>query len=133
MRLHEGLFSLYFFLTFCVSLLASVTVWIFDVILMIKYLMYFIGGGSLHTCLILIAHTQIGPSLFASNIGSEHFVGLAGSGAATGIAVVSYEWQVLLASSRSIIVIVGCDFTIQGMFVMERVSLKALENRTGMQ
>lgn len=37
---------------------------------------------------------QVGPSLFASNIGSEHFVGLAGSGAATGIGVVSYEWQV---------------------------------------
>lgn len=35
----------------------------------------------------------VGPSLFASNIGSEHFVGLAGSGAATGIGVVSYEWQ----------------------------------------
>lgn len=27
-------------------------------------------------------------------MGSEHFVGLAGSGAATGIAVVAYEWQV---------------------------------------
>jgi len=38
---------------------------------------------------------QVGPSLFASNIGSEHFVGLAGSGAATGIGVVSYEWQVM--------------------------------------
>lgn len=37
----------------------------------------------------------VGPSLFASNIGSEHFIGLAGSGAATGIGVVSYEWQVL--------------------------------------
>lgn len=36
----------------------------------------------------------MGPSLFASNMGSEHFVGLAGSGAATGIAVVAYEWQV---------------------------------------
>ncbi|EDO46200.1 predicted protein, partial [Nematostella vectensis] len=35
----------------------------------------------------------VGPSLFASNMGSEHFIGLAGSGAATGIAVVSYEWQ----------------------------------------
>ena len=42
----------------------------------------------------LINYTQVGPSLFASNIGSEHFVGLAGSGAATGIGVVSYEWQV---------------------------------------
>lgn len=36
----------------------------------------------------------VGPSLFASNIGSEHFIGLAGSGAATGVGVVSYEWQV---------------------------------------
>ncbi|XP_031565943.1 sodium/glucose cotransporter 5-like [Actinia tenebrosa] len=35
----------------------------------------------------------VGPSLFASNMGSEHFIGLAGSGASTGIAVVSYEWQ----------------------------------------
>ncbi|KXJ23310.1 sodium/glucose cotransporter 5 [Exaiptasia diaphana] len=35
----------------------------------------------------------VGPSLFASNIGSEHFIGLAGSGAANGIAVVSYEWE----------------------------------------
>ena len=38
---------------------------------------------------------QVGPSLFASNIGSEHFIGLAGSGAATGVGVGSYEWQVL--------------------------------------
>lgn len=36
----------------------------------------------------------MGPSLFASNIGSEHFVGLAGSGAATGIGVAAWEWQV---------------------------------------
>lgn len=35
----------------------------------------------------------VGPSLFVSNIGSEHFIGLAGSGAATGIGVASYEWQ----------------------------------------
>jgi len=35
----------------------------------------------------------VGPSLFVSNIGSEHFIGLAGSGAATGIGVGSYEWQ----------------------------------------
>ena len=44
---------------------------------------------------------QVGPSLFASNIGSEHFVGLAGSGAATGIGVVSYEWQVCIFSNYS--------------------------------
>lgn len=37
---------------------------------------------------------QIGASLFSSNIGSEHFIGLAGSGAASGIAVVAFEWGV---------------------------------------
>ena len=34
----------------------------------------------------------IGASLFASNIGSEHFIGLAGSGAASGMAVGHFEW-----------------------------------------
>jgi hypothetical protein len=37
---------------------------------------------------------MVGGSLFASNIGGTHFVGIAGDGAATGIAVVAYEWQV---------------------------------------
>ncbi|BFZ20478.1 hypothetical protein BsWGS_23517 [Bradybaena similaris] len=35
----------------------------------------------------------VGASLFSSNIGSEHFVGLAGTGAASGIAMVLYEWN----------------------------------------
>ncbi len=35
----------------------------------------------------------VGTSLFATNIGSEHFIGLAGSGAATGLAVGCYEWS----------------------------------------
>lgn len=35
----------------------------------------------------------VGASLFASNIGSEHFVGLAGSGAARGMAVGWFEWS----------------------------------------
>ena len=37
---------------------------------------------------------QIGMSLFASNIGSVNFVGIAGSGAASGTAVVMFEWNV---------------------------------------
>uniref|UniRef100_A0A8C5A8U1 Solute carrier family 5 member 2 n=1 Tax=Gadus morhua TaxID=8049 RepID=A0A8C5A8U1_GADMO len=37
----------------------------------------------------------VGASLFASNIGSGHFVGLAGTGAASGIAVGSFEWNAL--------------------------------------
>ncbi|XP_071976171.1 sodium/myo-inositol cotransporter 2 isoform X2 [Engystomops pustulosus] len=35
----------------------------------------------------------VGASLFASNVGSGHFIGLAGSGAASGIAVNAYEWN----------------------------------------
>lgn len=36
----------------------------------------------------------MGASLFASNIGSGHFIGLAGSGAAGGIGAIAYEWNV---------------------------------------
>ncbi len=35
----------------------------------------------------------IGASLFSANIGSEHFIGLAGSGASSGLAVGCYEWS----------------------------------------
>ncbi|XP_054711185.1 sodium/myo-inositol cotransporter 2-like [Uloborus diversus] len=37
----------------------------------------------------------VGASLFASNIGSEHFIGLAGSGAAAGISVGAFELNAL--------------------------------------
>ncbi|XP_078403969.1 sodium/glucose cotransporter 2 [Cetorhinus maximus] len=37
----------------------------------------------------------VGASLFASNIGSGHFVGLAGTGAASGLAVGGFEWNAL--------------------------------------
>ncbi|CAH1232495.1 SLC5A1 [Branchiostoma lanceolatum] len=37
----------------------------------------------------------VGASLFASNIGSVHFVGLAGTASASGIAVVAYEWNAI--------------------------------------
>lgn len=37
---------------------------------------------------------QVGASLFASNIGSGHFVGLAGAGAATGIGIAVFELNV---------------------------------------
>lgn len=36
----------------------------------------------------------VGMSLFASNIGSVNFVGIAGSGAASGLSVVMFEWNV---------------------------------------
>ena len=39
---------------------------------------------------------EVGASLFASNIGAEHFVGLAGTAAYSGIAVGFYEWGAVL-------------------------------------
>ncbi|HPA45563.1 MAG TPA: sodium:solute symporter [bacterium] len=46
---------------------------------------YFLAGRH-------VAWWAIGASLFASNISSEHFIGLAGSGAASGFAVGNFEW-----------------------------------------
>ncbi|KAK7091957.1 sodium/glucose cotransporter 2-like [Littorina saxatilis] len=45
---------------------------------------YFLAGRSMHW-------VPVGASLFASNIGSGHFVGLAGSGAASGIGIAVFE------------------------------------------
>uniref|UniRef100_A0A671F2W2 Solute carrier family 5 member 4 n=1 Tax=Rhinolophus ferrumequinum TaxID=59479 RepID=A0A671F2W2_RHIFE len=42
-----------------------------------------------------VAWWPMGASLFASNIGSGHFVGLAGTGAASGIATAAFEWNAL--------------------------------------
>ncbi|KAF5914214.1 sodium/myo-inositol cotransporter 2 isoform X6 [Diceros bicornis minor] len=47
---------------------------------------YFLAGGDM-------VWWPVGASLFASNVGSGHFVGLAGSGAATGISVTAYEFN----------------------------------------
>jgi SSS family solute:Na+ symporter len=46
---------------------------------------YFLAGRD-------VAWWAIGASLFSSNIGSEHFIGLAGTGAASGMAVGHFEW-----------------------------------------
>ncbi|XP_062340323.1 sodium/glucose cotransporter 1 [Osmerus eperlanus] len=47
----------------------------------------------------------IGASLFASNIGSGHFVGIAGTAAASGIAIGGFEWNALV-----VVVILGWLF-----------------------
>jgi SSS family solute:Na+ symporter len=46
---------------------------------------YFLAGRD-------VGWFAVGASLFASNIGSEHLVGLAGTGAASGLAVGHFEW-----------------------------------------
>lgn len=50
---------------------------------------YFLAGRSMW-------FLPIGASLFVSNIGTEHFIGLAGSGAANGISVGAWEFNALL-------------------------------------
>jgi SSS family solute:Na+ symporter len=47
---------------------------------------YFLAGHS-------IGWFAVGASLFSTNISSEHFIGLAGSGASAGLAVGCYEWS----------------------------------------
>src|SRR6202020_1523194 len=46
---------------------------------------YFLAGRT-------IGWFAIGASLFVSNISTEHFIGLAGSGATSGLAVGDFEW-----------------------------------------
>jgi SSS family solute:Na+ symporter len=50
---------------------------------------YFLAGRN-------IGWFAIGASLFVSNISTEHFIGLAGSGASSGIAAGNFEWQASL-------------------------------------
>ncbi|XP_072045368.1 sodium/glucose cotransporter 4-like [Amphiura filiformis] len=40
---------------------------------------------------------QVGASVFASNIGSQHFIGIAGTAAASGYAVALYEWLAIFS------------------------------------
>lgn len=47
---------------------------------------YFLAGHS-------VGWFAIGATLFATNISSEHFIGLAGSGASSGLPVGCYEWS----------------------------------------
>ncbi|XP_057605078.1 sodium/myo-inositol cotransporter 2 isoform X2 [Hippopotamus amphibius kiboko] len=51
---------------------------------------YFLAGGDM-------VWWPVGASLFASNVGSGHFVGLAGSGAAAGLSVAAYEFNGLFS------------------------------------
>lgn len=50
---------------------------------------YFLAGRN-------VGWFAIGASLFVSNISTEHFIGLAGSGATTGLAVGHFEWLACL-------------------------------------
>ncbi len=60
---------------------------------------YFLAGRS-------IGWIAIGASLFATNISSEHFLGLAGTGSQSGLAVGQFEWLACL-----ILLLLGWVFT----------------------
>jgi Na+/proline symporter len=66
---------------------------------------YFLAGRSM-------TWVFVGASLFASNIGSEHFIGLAGSGAASGLAVGAFELNVSFWRSMPQIINCGMDLEI---------------------
>ncbi len=50
---------------------------------------YFLAGRS-------VGWIAIGMSIFAANISSEHFIGLAGYGASRGLAVGNFEWLAII-------------------------------------
>lgn len=71
--------------------------WSMQVYILSLYFMYLATNTILSHINIFVTFMQflkVGASLFASNIGSEHFVGLAGSGAAAGIGVAAFELNV---------------------------------------
>lgn len=67
---------------------------------------------------------SIGFSLFASNLGTDHLVGLAGSGAASGMAVGNYEW-----SASYTLLLLGWVFLPQYMARKIRTVPEFLEKR----
>ena len=60
----------------------------------------------------------IGASLFVSNISTEHFIGLAGSGATSGLAVGHFEWLACL-----ILLILGWAFDSDPQLAWARAGL----------
>ncbi|KAM7311238.1 putative sodium/glucose cotransporter [Ixodes scapularis] len=71
---------------------------------------YFLASRSMHWI-------PVGASLFASNIGSGHFVGLAGSGAASGIGIAGFELNAVF-----ILILLGWFFV--PVYVASGVSAK---------
>ncbi len=62
---------------------------------------YFLAGRSLRW-------PMIGASLFAANISAEHFVALAGSGFAVGIAIGAWEWAAVFCLAPLILIFLPC-------------------------
>lgn len=78
--------------------LAAIVVWVNQKIGSADAEHFFLGGRHVHWW-------AIGFSLFATNVGTDHLVGLAGSGAAGGLAVGTYEF-----SACTILLVLGWSF-----------------------
>src|SRR5437773_1686065 len=69
-------------------------------LLILSIVFYFARRGRTSTDYFLASRNvgwfAIGASLFVSNISTEHFIGLSGSGASTGLAVGHFEWWACL-------------------------------------
>lgn len=65
------------------------------ILLNVKMLLFLLGilficySALPDACMFLVL--QVGASMFASNIGSGHFIALAGGGAASGIGIAGFE------------------------------------------
>ena len=104
------------------------------------------GGGGGHVTpspppwirLCYVALLKVGASLFATNIGSEHYVGLSGSGAEAGLAVGAFEMNVRQPRERTDvqtqhIIIVAYNYTCTvefqdfvDLYLMSSVPLQAM-------
>ncbi|XP_007891713.2 sodium/myo-inositol cotransporter 2 [Callorhinchus milii] len=86
------------------SLFPSSSLTVVDIVVLVLYFVFVLVVGLWSMCRTKRSTVQgyflagktmlwwpVGASLFASNVGSGHFVGLAGTGAASGIAVAAYE------------------------------------------
>lgn len=80
---------------------------------------FFLGGRNM-------PWWAIGMSLFASNLGTDHLVGLAGSGAAGGLAVGQYEW-----SGAMILLVLGWVFVPKYLAMSISTVPEYLERRHG--
>mmetsp|Transcript_109207 Transcript_109207/g.315547 ORF Transcript_109207/g.315547 Transcript_109207/m.315547 type:complete len:555 (-) Transcript_109207:135-1799(-) len=74
----------------------SILIYLATLLLVTLYVNYKVGGADSEAYFLGgrdIPWWAVGFSLFASNLGTDHLVGLAGSGAAQGLAVGCWEWS----------------------------------------
>ncbi|VDN24408.1 unnamed protein product [Dibothriocephalus latus] len=83
---------------------------------------YFLAGRSMNW-------VPVGASVFASNIGSGHFIGLAGSGASTGISIAAFEFNAVFVLFflgwlfLPVYIVSGADLYAGGVFIQQSMEI----------